>query len=224
MKILPIRLVLYLVSSVVVTHVKGFTFQSSLKVTAVAATEGGHHHTTTSITETNEPQQQLEWEEYDYSAKYTGTKRRIDWPASGQPIPLHAEIALLKSGVLSRRGEFTLLTGARVDEIASKCEEFGMAQAQGMIVRKQYLVSNVVKRTNRFLAVGSKSFDTILRKFSQQERTIQELSWDVDLPPVSIIRAILRNRVDEGNLRTIRDWSRTLLVDRPRRTTYVDSY
>jgi hypothetical protein len=45
-----------------------------------------------------------------------------------------------------------------------------------------------------------------------------EVSWDVDLPPVSIVRAIILNRVDEAypdwNFPTVRDRSRTLLVDK----------
>lgn len=149
------------------------------------------------IMEAAEPQEEGDLR-YVFSANFTGTKRSIDWPASGRPVPLHSEISLLKSGVLSRRGEFTFLTGDREDEIAQKCEELGMAKSQGMIVRKQYLVTNVVRRTSRLLGSDSKTFHRLQCQFRGQEKTILELSHDVDLPPVSIVRAIIRSRVDEA--------------------------
>jgi len=192
MKLSSIRLVLVLVSAAAaVIPAKGFSTvllqpAASQNVVAVAATEKG----------LLDEEEQLE-PKYDFSANFTGKKRRIDWPASGRPVSLHSEVSLLKSGVLSRRGEFAFLTGAREDEIASKCEELGMAKVQGFLVRKQYLVTSVVRRTNLILGVGRKPFAKILQQFNNQKQTILELSHDVDLPPVSIIRAILRSRVDE---------------------------
>ena len=46
----------------------------------------------------------------------TGIERKIDWKASSEPIPLRSEVALLKSGVLVRRGEFCTLHGDRLEE------------------------------------------------------------------------------------------------------------
>jgi hypothetical protein len=192
MKILRITLVLCLVGAAAVV-VEGFATLKPSRTAIATATKGQQ----TARADKPEPEQQLDYD-YDFSANFTGMERRIDWPAAGQPVPAHAEISLLKSGVLSRRGEFAYLTGTRADEVASKCEELGMTQAQGFIIRKQFLVTNVVQRTSRLLAVGSESFDNIHRKFNRQERTIQKLSWEVDLPPVSIIRAIVRSRVDEA--------------------------
>ena len=194
MRVFSSSAVLVLASAAsVVIHAKGFftnfSQQATSRKVAALASE--------SNIEAIEPQEEGELQ-YDFSADFTGTKRSINWPASGLPVPLHSEISLLKSGVLSRRGEFTYLRGAREDEIAKKCEELGMAKSQGMIVRKQYLVTNVVRRTNRLLGSDSKSFHKLQRQFRSMEKNILELSHDVDLPPVSIVRAIIRSRVDDA--------------------------
>jgi hypothetical protein len=130
----------------------------------------------------------------DFHINFTGIERVLRWKPAGRPIPLRSEIALLKSGLLFRRGEFSRLEGERVETFREKCEELGMTLPQGLLIRKQLMVSKVVANNWRL----DLQFDTIHRKFCNREQSLLELSWDMDLPPVSILRTVLKNRVQEA--------------------------
>uniref|UniRef100_A0A7S4K148 CDAN1-interacting nuclease 1 n=1 Tax=Odontella aurita TaxID=265563 RepID=A0A7S4K148_9STRA len=125
--------------------------------------------------------------------EYTGVDVQFDWELAGRPIPLAAERALLESGVLWRRGEFNRIEGRRVAEVEAKCRELGMTRDQGFFVRKQLAVTKVMRNTWK---LKGENFDNVEREFSKRRRTLLQLGRDLDLPPVSIFRAVLRQRVD----------------------------
>jgi hypothetical protein len=180
----------------VVVHVNGFagsgggSARSSPRCCATTAA--------VSTSEVNGPAESSSYQEptttsYDFLADFTGIKRVIDWKPFGRPVPMKSEISLLKSGVLLRRGEFSHLEGARKDEIRGQCKRFGLTLGQGLILRRQLMVTKVVGSNWKI----EKNIDSIHRKFSNQQMDILELSWELNLPPVSIFRAVVQSRVDE---------------------------
>ena len=130
----------------------------------------------------------------NFTIEYTGIKRDLSYAADGDPIPLAKEIALLEARVLVKRGEYGLLGDARVEQIQDKCEELGMTLSQGLLIRNQLMVTKVVRNTWKL----EKQFDSINNRFSNKERTILQLSRELDLPPVAIVRSILTKRVFEA--------------------------
>lgn len=125
----------------------------------------------------------------------TGIERKIDWKASSEPVPLRSEVGLLKSGVLVRRGEFCTLHGDRLEEVERECKIWGMTLSQGLLIRRQLMVSKVVAsswklKNERKLVLAIENFERMI--------SLMRLSTDLDLPPVSIFRAIVARRVLEA--------------------------
>lgn len=125
----------------------------------------------------------------------TGIERKIDWKASSEPVPLRSEVGLLKSGVLVRRGEFCTLHGDRLEEVERECKIWGMTLSQGLLIRRQLMVSKVVAsswklKNERKLVLAIENFERMI--------SLMRLSADLDLPPVSIFRAIVARRVLEA--------------------------
>jgi len=128
---------------------------------------------------------------------YTGMDRRsILWKnqhhsSNNRPVPLQSELALLKSGVLVKRGEFHSLQGRRLQELEAACKRVGMTVHQGLIVRKQVLVTSIASNSWKM----QKSLDQILHQFDMQEQSILKLTRELDFPPVAIVRAVVVHRV-----------------------------
>ena len=62
-------------------------------------------------------------------------------------------------------------------------------------MRQQLLVSHVVSNTWKI----EKFLDKIQRQFGTQQKDILEMSHALNLPPVSIVRAVVKSRVDEAH-------------------------
>jgi hypothetical protein len=127
----------------------------------------------------------------------TGIRRNIDWKFTTNEVPLRNEIALLKSGVLVKRGEFCNLYGDRLDEIEEECQRFGMTLTQGLLIRRQLMVSKVVRSSWKLK--DEQRLCSITGIFERQQVSLLKLAVDNDLPPVSIIRAIIASRVDKAH-------------------------
>ncbi|CAJ1958564.1 unnamed protein product [Cylindrotheca closterium] len=127
------------------------------------------------------------------SFEKTGITRELQWDPVPTPIPLRKELDLLESGVLMQRGEFCMLHGDRLQEVEDECLKLGMTLPQGLLIRRQLMVSKVV-RSSWMLKDRSKLGD-IRRKFQDEGWSLLELSEDIDQPPVSILRAIIAERV-----------------------------
>mmetsp|Transcript_10472 Transcript_10472/g.12890 ORF Transcript_10472/g.12890 Transcript_10472/m.12890 type:complete len:402 (-) Transcript_10472:314-1519(-) len=126
---------------------------------------------------------------------YTNIPLELKYKSNSAPIPIHKEIALLKSGVLIRRGEFNFIEGSRLDEVRQKCDELGgVTLTQALLIRKQLMVTKVTRNTRRLQKEGK----MLEHSFANRRRTLLQLSRDIDLPPVSIFRHILRTRVDKA--------------------------
>lgn len=127
---------------------------------------------------------------------YTGVKRELRWPKPSV-VEQEAEIALLRSSVLIKRGEYMdgeHLSDHRKQEIAHESKKYKMTLEQALSLRKQALVSKVVianKKVRPKLGHLARSFGN--------GRNILELSMETDLPPMSIIRAIINRRVSKKN-------------------------
>jgi hypothetical protein len=68
-------------------------------------------------------------------------------------VPLRNEIVSFKSGILCRRGAFGLLRGKRLQEVREKCETVtSMTVAQGLLIRKQVMVTKQVSGREYLLA------------------------------------------------------------------------
>ena len=95
-----------------------------------------------------------------------------------------------------RRGEFCTLHGGRLEEVEQECEMLGMTLPQGLLIRRQLLVSKVV--SSSWKLKDDQTVNSVRGVFQFQERTLLEMAIDLDLPPVSIFRAILASRVFEA--------------------------
>jgi hypothetical protein len=139
-----------------------------------------------------------EEEEPNFVPNYTGLDKRVNWKLANPPVPIRAEHTLLKSGALLRRGEFGRTEGRRVEEIEAACHKVGMTLDQGFLIRKQLAVTKVMRNSWRLKEGDKGSFEQIERQFEVEKRTLLRLSGDLDMPPVSILRAIIRKRVEEA--------------------------
>lgn len=79
-------------------------------------------------------------------------------------------------------------------EIERNCHELGMTPNQGLLVRKQALVSLAANNAWKLDA----RFDEIERAFRGRRRTLRQLSEDLDVPAVHVARAVLRARVERA--------------------------
>ena len=118
----------------------------------------------------------------------------IHWPSAG-PVPLRSEISLLASGTLVRRGEFGHLAGSRALEVALACDEQGLSFRQGASIRKQLLWGKLMRRGGMRKLRRAGSVRALTRQFEAGQTPLLELAARHDLPPVSILRAILTARV-----------------------------
>lgn len=130
----------------------------------------------------------------EFIPTYTGIDVQLNWELANKPIPIQSELALLNSGVLWRRGEFNRIEGKRVTDVERGCLEVGMTLNQGFLIRKQLAVTKVMRNSWKL----KKDFKSMERKFGTQQRTLLQLSKELDLPPVNIVRTILRERVDNA--------------------------
>jgi hypothetical protein len=119
----------------------------------------------------------------------------MEWDSISKPVPLQNEITLLESGVLVQKGEFCRLYGDRLDDVKATCENVGMTLRQGLLVRKQLMVSKVMRSSWKLK--DERKLGYIIRRFQRQQSPL-ELSRDLDLPPVSLIRAVISQRVGEA--------------------------
>jgi hypothetical protein len=123
----------------------------------------------------------------------TGIKRELEWGSVSNPVSLKKEISLLESGVLARRGEYCSLYGDRLDEVEAECKLLGMTLVQGLLIRKQLMVSKVV--ASSWKLKDERKLNYIIRTFERQQSPLLEIARDMDLPPVSVFRAIVASRV-----------------------------
>ena len=128
---------------------------------------------------------------FDSSAKRV--KRKITWePAAFEPVPISKEIQLLRKDVLIRRGEFGSLHGSRQLEVELECCELGLTVDQAMSIRKQLLIKKA--RVNHWKLKEQDSLEEVIISF-QQQKSLADIAVGLELPPVSVIRAILARRV-----------------------------
>ena len=130
-----------------------------------------------------------------YEIQKTGIRRNIQWKYQLPPVPLHNEIMLLKSGVLVRRGEFGKLYEDRFDEVDEQCQQLQMTVHQGLLIRSQLLKCKVMRTSWKLK--DPTEFRNIQTKFEDQQRSLLDLSMEYDIPPVSIIRAVVTDRVNQ---------------------------
>jgi hypothetical protein len=151
-----------------------------------------------SLVELHQQQQEQSEDEggcgYDFSADYTGTQRQIQWKSALRPVPLTAEVELLKSGALLRRGEFNRLEGRRIQELEKACCKLDMTLNQGLLIRKQVLMTSIVHGNWK---LNSQNLGRIQSSFTDQQTSILDLTRELNLPPVGILRAIITSRVEE---------------------------
>mmetsp|Transcript_34223 Transcript_34223/g.38951 ORF Transcript_34223/g.38951 Transcript_34223/m.38951 type:complete len:385 (+) Transcript_34223:56-1210(+) len=126
-----------------------------------------------------------------FVANYTGIPIEIEWKQAQRPIPIGREIELLNSGVLLKRGEFGFAVDERCEEIEGKCHKLGMTREQGFLIRKHLAVTKVIKKSRSL----EYKFDSIKNAFCTKRHSLLQLSYQLDLPPVSIFRAILKERI-----------------------------
>ncbi|KAK1743305.1 hypothetical protein QTG54_005926 [Skeletonema marinoi] len=123
-------------------------------------------------------------------------KRKITWePAAYEPVPISKEIELLRKDVLIRRGEFGKLYGSRQLEVELECCELGLTFQQALSIRKQLLIKKA--RMNHWKLKEKDSLKGVISSFQTQKKSLAEIAVELDLPPVSIFRAIMARRVLE---------------------------
>ena len=121
-------------------------------------------------------------------------KRKITWePAAYEPVPISKEIQLLQKDVLIRPGEFGHLHNSRRLEVELECCELGLTFHQALSIRKQLLIKKA--RTNHWKLKDTESLEEVIRSFQKQEKSLTDIAVELDLPPVSIFRAILASRL-----------------------------
>lgn len=121
-------------------------------------------------------------------------KRKITWePAAYEPVPISKEIQLLRKEVLIRRGEFGSLYGSRQLEVELECCELGLTFNQALSIRKQLLIKKA--RVNHWKLKDQDSLEEVICSFQKQEKSLADIAAELDLPPVSVFRAILARRV-----------------------------
>ncbi len=123
-------------------------------------------------------------------------KREILWePAAYEPVPVNKEIELLRKDVLIRSGEFGKLHGSRQLEVELECCELGLTFHQALSIRKQLLIKKAM--TNHWKLKEKDSLEEVIRSFETQKKSLADIAVELDLPPVSIFRAIMARRVLE---------------------------
>lgn len=121
-------------------------------------------------------------------------KRKIVWePAAYEPVPVSKEIELLQKDVLIRRGEFGKLRGSRQLEVELECCELGLTFHQALSIRKQLLIKKAM--SNHWKLKDKDSLEEVISSFETQKKSIMDIAVELDLPPVSIFRAIMASRV-----------------------------
>lgn len=121
-------------------------------------------------------------------------KRKIVWePAAYEPVPVSKEIELLQKDVLIRRGEFGKLRGSRQLEVELECCELGLTFHQALSIRKQLLIKKAM--SNHWKLKDKDSLEEVISSFETQKKSIMGIAVELDLPPVSIFRAIMASRV-----------------------------
>ena len=134
------------------------------------------------------------------SGSGTREKHSITWKlSSASPIPIQSEIDLHRSKTLLRRGEFGALQGSRAFEVELECYEHGISFHQAISIRKQLMVRKMLR--NSPMLKDKHTLKIITKRFEHGQTPLLELSNDYDLPPVSILRAIIGPRVLEANPR-----------------------
>lgn len=123
-------------------------------------------------------------------------KRNIVWePAAYEPVPISKEIELLQKDVLIRRGEFCKLHGSRQLEVELECCELGLTFRQALSIRKQLLIKKAM--SNHWKLKDEDSLEEVISSFEKQKKSLIDIAVELDLPPVSIFRAIMARRVLE---------------------------
>ena len=120
-------------------------------------------------------------------------KREIVWKAVQEPMPVSKEKELLQKDVLIRRGEFGSLHGSRLLEVELECCELGISVSQAMSIRKQLLMGKA--RSNHWKLRKKKSLKNVIHSFEKEGKSLTTIAQELDLPPVSVFRAIIANRV-----------------------------
>jgi hypothetical protein len=124
--------------------------------------------------------------------KLTGIKRDLVWKGA-DCVSEEAENLVQDSNVLLRRGEFVSalnLPSYRIDEIEAVSNDAGVTLDQALSMRKQSLVTKITMTSGRL----RRELDNV-KKDWQSGTDILKVSKTYDLPPVSIIRAILLEQV-----------------------------
>ena len=111
-------------------------------------------------------------------------------------MPIQTEIKLLKSGVLVRRGEFGKLYDERLEEVEEQCKRLKMTSHQGLLVRRQLMVCKVMN--SAWKLKDEQKLVSIKKTFESRQHSLLDMAEEFDLPPVSIIRAIIANRVEKA--------------------------
>lgn len=120
--------------------------------------------------------------------------RIITWkPSACKPVPVDKEVQLLRKDVLVRRGEFGQLSNSRQLEVELECCELGLMYDQAISIRKQLLIRKA--RENHWKLKEEHSLDRVISSFQSQEKSLTGIALELDLPPVSVFRAILARRV-----------------------------
>lgn len=129
----------------------------------------------------------------DFLSHCTGVRRSIAWDTGADPIPVHAEAALLRSAVLLRRGEYGIIRDGddREQEITRVAHRWGMTTQQAMAVRQQLLVQNFSFHGNRDVQKKIR----MIKKAIENKTPIMKLTHELDQPPMSIFRVFLLDRV-----------------------------
>jgi hypothetical protein len=158
------------------------------------------------------------------SFQKTGIQRNIQWEYKIPPVPLNNEITLLKSGVLLRRGEYCKLYDDRLEEVEEQCKRLKMSLHQGLLIRRQLMVCKVMNSSWKLK--DEQKFLSIKKNFENRQHSLLDMAEEFDLPPVSIIRAIIANRV-EKSFPDLRDRDRRSIVKSiisEERSDYVEEF
>jgi hypothetical protein len=149
---------------------------------------------------------------------YTGVPRHIVWQDDYPPVSLVNETSLRQSGVLIYRGEFGRLDDNRIAELAITCRSYGLTLAQGLSLRKQIMLTDMAFSSQVLKSKGPELSDwlatvsmtttpaagpveedpAVAEDPTKMPGTILELSVQMHQSPVSIMRAILSQRIYES--------------------------
>lgn len=132
--------------------------------------------------------------------QWTGIKRELQWKQSSDPVPLSRELKLYRKNVLYRAGEFGPLTASRQLELELECHEVGMTCQQGHCMRKQLLLQKALCNGDKLK--NENLLKRLSREFKNGRRSLLDMSKEIDLPPVSIFRAILSFRLESVHNKT----------------------